>query len=219
MSSNDKGTMSRKLFQLGRSMTTLLNKINSFKRQATKEKYLKLYNEKLVEKKQLEEKLLRDRKVKEHKRLQMETTKEWEKNVREQKKEAQRIKKLFKEVEKRERKINRERSEMQRRFQKLDREDKLKSRLLTEEEKFSLINESILGNISQEELNKKLRDSDLEAIRRKRNLTKQGRDLRNPFKRNKISSESKNIPLHRMLRGRGAVISAVPMRNGRFIMN
>ena len=222
----NKEAMSRKLNQLGRSLSTLLKKINGFKRQATKDKYLEIYNQKLTERNQLEQKLLRERQheatrksIKEHKRLQAETSKEWEKNVKEQNKEAQRIKKIYKQVEKRERKINRERAAMQKRFQKLEKEDKLRSRLLTEEQKLSLINESILGNISQKELNKKLRDSNLEKFRRKRNLKKQGMDLRNPFKRNKVSLDPKNSALHRMLRGRGAHVSVVPMRNGRRVVN
>ena len=180
----NKGTMSRKLYQLGRSMATLLKRINRFKRQSTKDKYLNIYNQKLTERNQLEQELLREQGIKEQKRLQLITTKEWERNEKEQRKEAQRLKKIFKQVEKREREINRERAAMQKCFQKLKKENRLRSRLLTEEQMFSLINESILGNISQKELNKKLRDSNLEKIRRKRNLKKQGMDLWNPFKRN-----------------------------------
>ena len=217
MSLYNKSTMSRRIYQLGRSMTTLLKKINSFKRQTTKDKYMKIYSEKQAERNQLEEKLLREQQIKENKRLQVRTTKEWEKTEKEQRREAQRIKKLFKQAEKRERKINREREEMQRRFQKLKKEDKLKSRLLTEEQKLGLINQSILGNITQEELSKKLRESNLEKIRRKRILKKQGIDLRNPFKKNRVSSAPENHILHLMLRAREVVVSEAPMRNGRFI--
>ena len=59
----------------------------------------------------------------------------------------------------------------------------------------------------------------MEKIRRKRNLKKQGMDLRNPFKRNKVSSDPRNHPLHLMIRAREVFVSEVPMRNGRRVVD
>ena len=123
-----------------------------------------------------------------------------EKNAKKiQKINAKKERKLQRElnaVRKRQAKLEKERKQQEMRFKKLKKEQDLKSRLLSDDERLSLLNRidnEPLSTRQVNEIQQKIKNDKLERIRRKKQLRKQGKDIRDTKRRKKLSEKYDNL--------------------------
>lgn len=159
----------KSLTNLFKSMKTTLNKIEAAKQKKTKEKY----QDEL-------QKNLDDALNKESCKQDLERQRREKKIHDKQEKELQ---KKLRETDKRQKKLDYERRQQDAKFKKLKKQQELSSRLLLEAERDRLLIRKYTHALSSEELNnvnRKLSDDNKEQIRPKKLAEKQGKDIRDP---------------------------------------
>ena len=162
------------LVKVFRGMKTLLNKIETAKGPETKKKY----QDKLKE--QMEILLRKQRKAN---------------LLIQEKKERSRVKELERRLkisENRQRKLESERRKMDSKFKKLQKEKELRSRLMSQEEIDSMehrLDNEPISNEELEDFTRKYNDHVNELLRRKKQMKKQRKEVRDPRRRRKLNDK------------------------------
>ena len=160
------------LVKIFRGFRTLLNKIGAVKRPETKKKYqdeLKRKMDASLEKQRINTLLIQERR----RRL-----------------EEKRFQKELNAAIKKQKKLERERKMLDSKFKGLKKKQELKSRLMTEEELNANFSRIDNGEYTNEEVNDFLKKYDAhskEKIRRRNQLKKQGKEVRDKKKRTKLN--------------------------------
>ena len=177
---NNKGMMNN-LAKAFKGFNTLLNKIQDAKRPETKKKYEDLLRRKIdatSEKTRKTNLLMQERREKTERKME--------------EKRQKRLQKQLNAALKRQKKLERERKIQDAKFKKLRKEQELKSRLLSDEEISSII-DNIDNGMFTDELEEKLMAHSQEEKRRKKQLKEQGKEVRDTKKHRKLNEKFKHL--------------------------